>query len=271
MARRSCVGLMAVLSVLVAASAAAAATFGGEHRTKFDAHGGDPKYQSLLHSVGLCETRMGDNKLLPCACTLVAEDVVLTTAHCVFFDGKCPALPEFHFGLGFNDGHHLGLYRGIAIVGLGVCHDWNPGDNPVHSVTYIKDDWIEVRLDRPVSGGTPLAPMGVTAAELAKFRGQVVLAQYPGELDSNYLWLDEGCSLREQDAATGVYLHDCSVTKGSSGGPVLIWSPATERWLLLGLYQGNWNGGQSYPEWSRANSNVAVSASRIFAGAGRSK
>ncbi|MBF9043526.1 trypsin-like serine protease [Rhodobacterales bacterium HKCCE4037] len=147
-----------------------------------------------------------------CSATLIAPDLVLTAAHCVFHPETHARLnPEdFSFLAGLRNGRAEAIrqVRRAAIM-PGYRHDRGP------DLDMIGLDLALLELRQPVS---PASIPAIAASGTLNEDGLVTVISY-GEDREAYASIEEGCEIL---AAQGLVRSlSCEVVRGASGAPIL--------------------------------------------------
>ena len=145
-----------------------------------------------------------------CTAALIAEDVLVTAAHCLVEDGVVDARGVFTTGAG-RDGGPLQA----NVVAYFVDPLWKPELTPgVEKTNGL--DWALVRIDRPL--GAELGYLGVRIID-----GPVDAIHQAG-----YSW-DTGDALSGHLGCRVITVfdnstlsHDCDTTRGDSGSPLMV-------------------------------------------------
>lgn len=162
-----------------------------------------------------------------CTGTLVAPDLVLSAAHCLWSHRTRNWLPpdSLHFVAGYSRGAWLGER---AVVGVTLSPSASVDANG--RLSAMTADWALLRLATPmtevkavsiVAEGTVLPPrLTVQRGGYSRDRAHI-------------LTVVESCRLAD-GAPPGLLRHDCDATFGDSGSPIL-WG-RDDLWLVIGVH-----------------------------------
>lgn len=166
-----------------------------------------------------------------CSATLIAPDLVLSAAHCVYDrSGKLRSADRIKFNAGLRNGQAAAT-RLVAQVAA------HPGFNPREPLTprNLAHDLALLRLKTPIPT-SEIDPFVLHGERVSP--GQVSVVSY-GRGRESLQSRQRACGLlRRQD---NVLLFDCDVTFGSSGAPVF--SHLNGRGRILSVISG---GGVTY-------------------------
>lgn len=156
-------------------------------------------------AVGRLDSRDGY-----CTATLIAPDLLLTAAHCVYDGrGKAMTADDLKFQAGLTHGAAAAL-RTVAQIEAHAGYDPHTGVNAQN----VRHDVALVRLAEPIPA-YELAPFPVFAGKIPD--GAVSVVSY-GRGRSDALSRQKACQvIRHRDS---IVTMDCDVTFGSSGAPV---------------------------------------------------
>lgn len=201
--------MRAFLILLLLASPAAAQSLpviapSGPPLEAVSGFGSDRQWQA----VGRVETGPGF-----CTGTLIAADLVLTAAHCMFDPetGAPLSLAGFGFNAGLRNGRPV-AYRGVRRA---VIHPDYAPDLP-DELDQVRTDIAILELDRAIPAQT-VRP--IPARGRAGIGDSVQIVSY-GRDRADYASLEDGCEMRAGQG--GLQILACHIDPGSSGAPVFM-------------------------------------------------
>jgi protease YdgD len=211
-------------------------------------------------AIGRVEGEIDSNTMSTCTGTLIAQNLVVTNAHCVFGEnGKAHRLMSFAPNM-INE-----RSRDRADV-VSVLVGTNQPDNEPTK------DWAILKLNQPL--GRKYGWMQWVSADvetLTELRGKFVLAGYSSDFPKNRggstAGVHLGCSIRGFEPNFGLAMHDCDMTSGASGGAIFtISDKGVGKIVALNVAERRNPEGKYPRRFSRETANYAV-LTREWAGA----
>jgi len=207
-------------------------------------------------AVGRIVSEAADGSISLCTGTLVAENVVLTNAHCAI----ASETQQLHKRIAFQPNLINGAITNADDMAWGteveLGTDFSAGQNP------DPNDWALVKLDRPLGDryGT-LRWQALTSEVLLGKASRLNLVGYSGDFPPDNpgetAGVHQGCSIL--DDADPFWVHDCDTTGGASGGPIM--AEIEGDFYVVALHTGGVTDENNEPLF-----NYAVKIDRIEAG-----
>ncbi|MCE8006282.1 trypsin-like peptidase domain-containing protein [Aestuariivita sp.] len=158
-------------------------------------------------AVGRLDTARGGF----CTATLIASDLVLTAAHCVYDRDRLRDPGELTFRAGLSDGVAI-AERSIAAIA--VPEAYRPG--PRVDLSNVPHDVALLRLNRAIT----TAEADPFVLHQGSIRGQEISVTSYGQGRAEALSRQQRCRIVGERSP--ILAFDCNVTFGSSGAPVFV-------------------------------------------------
>jgi V8-like Glu-specific endopeptidase len=177
--------------------------------------------------VGLIEAASATGNYYYCTGMLVGPRAVLTTAHCLYNHDERGWLKDFVFvpGLADTQTAPYGVFtHEAAFILAGYIENYQGSYASV-----AEWDLGLVILSSPAGESVGWAAFGELAPEPP---ATAKLISFPGDKPLATMW-EETCDISAEITTPALLAHDCYVSAGASGGPLL--SVAGKEPLLIGL------------------------------------
>jgi len=189
-----------------------------------------------------------------CTGTLVAENLVVTAAHCVMnpFTRKPFPLNDIHFLAGVRGAENKGHATVQCLRFLKNYHYAAPErltpTMPVQKVpiAFFASDVVVIVLGNKL--GVDPAPLDERVIPQPGLR--LTHVAYPG--DHRFVpWVHFDCHLLRPDLKAGLWFNDCDTHPGSSGGPLFTRTDGKYKVaaIMLGVYERLYNLAMPVSEW----------------------
>lgn len=157
-----------------------------------------------------------------CTGVLIGPRTAITAAHCLWNSRTNQWLPPdaIHFVLGWRSGEHLAHARVIHVrASPDLMFD-------IHGKpTRLTDDWALIELDGLLGdtiGSLPMLSIEPSAAVAFATNRDLVSAAGYSQDRPHLLYRQGGCRVSGTSDGGRLLLHDCDLTRGTSGAPIMI-------------------------------------------------
>ena len=172
-----------------------------------------------------------------CTGTLVASNLVLTAAHCLYDNrtGNRVAPHRLHFVGGYRRGGYV-----AHAVARAAFHPEAFSFTGVNGLKRAANDWAVLILATPIAT-KPIPVRSLSARNLKTLpRDRLMRAGYSQDRP-HLLSLHDGCGITGDVDGGPVLIHTCDATRGDSGSPLIIMTD--EGPFLVGIIMGVTKGG----------------------------
>ncbi|PCI59310.1 MAG: hypothetical protein COB37_11740 [Kordiimonadales bacterium] len=183
-----------------------------------------------------------------CSGSLIAENIVLTAAHCLYSKLSQDMVPPsiVHFVAGYARGKYVAHSK---VTRYTVGRGFNGAKGAV--AENLLFDWALLVLEKPIGAEHGFLEIHKNL-QLPKVRPkirpkvglespQVTTAGYPGDR-AHALSLEENCKINRVEARGHLLFTDCLAVGGDSGGPIL--QAPDGKWVVIGLQTAAINQGK---------------------------
>lgn len=188
-----------------------------------------------------------------CTGTLIAQDIVLTAAHCALdkATGQPYAPGEVTFRAGFSNGEALAERKVVQIA----AHPDFVANGPV-SASRVRVDVALMRLEEPI----PHSIADPFALFSGRINGNEISVASYGRGRAEAITRQRSCSILQRQQ--GLISFDCDITFGSSGSAIL--ARKGPRWQILSVVSAGGSDGRRTVGYGMELPNVVAELKAIL-------
>jgi len=185
-----------------------------------------------------------------CSGSLIAENIVLTAAHCLYSKRTGKMVPPgiVHFVAGYSKGEQIG-HSLVSRYTVGPKFDGRLGAAPAN----LPYDWALMVLEEAIGAEhgyldlhenlRPQDNKPRIRPRIALESSHIVTAGYPGDR-AHVLSLEEDCDVERTAHRGFILVTSCLAIKGDSGGPIL--QKPNDKWVLIGIQTAATTAGRKH-------------------------
>lgn len=213
-------------------------------------------YDTVLRKI----VRVVNNRSQGCTGSLVAPNLVLTNAHCIFDKDKQTKVRTFTKGTIFI---YARYYKYRYADRARVTRVWHSKNYPGARA----NDWAILKLNKPL--GKTFGWFGYSQ-NIDEIRNETISnAGFSNDVDKGHvLSYAKSCQVRSFQPHWGRILHDCDGARGNSGSPVWRCKNGNKDCRIYALQAAEFRGkgGKSLnlPQYSHDKANVAIYVSQFY-------
>lgn len=153
---------------------------------------------------------------MSCMASIVLHPrIIVTAAHCITERDGTIRSTKLSFRLGYPDGAHLSEFN-ASVWAVGSAQSFL-----AQSAHDAARDWAILLLDRTPEHARPFLLASDPYEPLRSLPRQILLPRYSRNVPGGQVsGIDAACSVRAME--WGVLIHDCGVSAGASGAPLLV-------------------------------------------------
>lgn len=170
-----------------------------------------------------------------CSGVLVANDTVITSAHCLWNQRAGKLFPPQY--VTFVAGAEKESYQDYAkAISYKIADGFSP--KTLTNPEALKLDWALIKLAKPIGESLGFLPL---ASQMSTGQ-QIIQTGYRADREF-VLTVERNCRIAKTYDNSKVIQTSCHTISGDSGGPVLIRNK--DKWFLIGIHRGRTDANES--------------------------